>query len=287
MPVSAQPTGVVVKPDLRLGLIGANIAQSRSPELHRAAGRQCELAVEYGLYVPNELGASFDDTLRDCAAKGLRGVNVTYPYKERAAELVSIDDPLVRGVGAVNTVLFQAGAAVGFNTDLSGFVAAYRSARGDAPPGVVLLIGAGGVGRAVAFGLAALGAESIRIADRNQAKAQGLADDLHAHAPLKEVSVWSSVEAAADGAAGVINCTPVGMAGYEGTPAPRAAIIGAQWAFDAVYTPPDTQFLQDAEAEGLQTISGEALFFFQGVQAWRLFSGLDVDGAALKEALKL
>ena len=86
-------------------------------------------------------------------------------------------------------------------------------------------------------------------------------------------------------ASGLINCTPVGMVGHEGTALPRRLMAGAAWAFDAVYTPVDTQFLQDAEAEGLTTLSGYELFFFQGVEAWTIFSGRQVDQSALRKAL--
>jgi len=77
----------------------------------------------------------------------------------------------------------------------------------------------------------------------------------------------------------------VGMVGYEGTPLPRAAMVGAEWAFDAVYTPVETEFLQDAAAEGLAVLSGWELFFYQGVHAWAHFAGKPLDEAALRDAL--
>ena len=92
-------------------------------------------------------------------------------------------------------------------------------------------------------------------------------------------------EEGAAGASGLVNCTPVGMVGYDGTPLPRSLMAGASWAFDAVYTPVDTRFLQDAAAGGLTCISGYELFFYQGVDAWRIFSGRPVDEARLRAAL--
>lgn len=271
--------------DLTLGLIGDNIARSRSPLLHRLAGAQNGLRVRYDRLVPPELGQDFATVLGACAAGGYRGVNVTYPYKEVAAGLVRIDAPLVAAIRAVNTVIFHPDGPRGHNTDHSGFVAAYRAARGDRAPGAVLMIGTGGVGRAVAFGLVALGVADLRLVDRDLAKAQGLAADLAAAAPGLRVTTGTDAEAAARGAQGLINCTPVGMVGYPGTPLPRAAMAGAEWAFDAVYTPADTQFLTDAAAQGLAVISGWELFFWQGVHAWALFSGLPLDRDALRAAL--
>ena len=270
---------------IRLGLIGDNIAKSQSPRLHRLAGMQNGRHVVYDRLVPVEQGRTFDDLFAQAGASGYRGVNVTYPYKELAAAKVTIDDPLVRAIGAVNTVLFDAAGPHGFNTDYSGFIAAYRRVRGDTAPGPVLMIGAGGVGKAVAFGLVALGLAEIRIADRDLPKAQALADALVAERPGLRAEVNGAAAALADGVAGIVNCTPVGMVGYDGTPLPRASLRGAQWVFDAVYTPVETRFLQDAAAEGLQVISGYELFVGQGVDAWAIFTGLPLDEQRLRHEL--
>lgn len=270
---------------LRLGLIGDNIAASRSPRLHRLAGAQNGVEVVYDRLVPRELGEDFESLLAALPARGYRGTNVTYPYKERAARRVQIDDPLVRAIGAVNTVIFGPGGPRGFNTDHSGFIAAYRQVRGQAAPGPTLMIGTGGVGRAVAFGLIALGAPALRLADRDRAKAESLAADLRAARPGLAVSVHDDPVIGAQGASGLVNCTPLGMVGHPGTPLPKAAMTGADWAFDAVYTPVDTQFLQDAAAAGLTVIPGWELFFFQGVHAWTLFSNLSLRADDLRRDL--
>ncbi|MGP9789947.1 shikimate dehydrogenase family protein [Roseinatronobacter sp. NSM] len=260
-------------PDLLLGLIGDNIAASRSPLLHVLAGRQNALRVQYDRLVPALLGKDFASVFADAAAGGYRGVNVTYPYKEQVVARVTVPDPLVRAVGAVNTVIFEPDGPVGHNTDYSGFMAAYRGLRGDAPVGAVLMIGTGGVGRAVAFGLVALGVRDLRLVDRDRSKADALAADLRQAAPGVVVQVADDAQQGAAGAQGVVNCTPVGMVGHDGTPLARSAMAGAEWAFDAVYTPADTQFLTDAQAQGAQVLSGWELFFWQGVHAWALFSG--------------
>ncbi|NIZ10911.1 shikimate dehydrogenase [Pseudooceanicola sp. HF7] len=270
---------------LKLGLIGDNIARSRSPLLHRLAGNQNEIAVTYDRLVPRDLDRDFDSVFADCAEGGYRGINVTYPYKELAAAKVRVDDLLVRAIGAVNTVTFAPEGPRGFNTDYSGFMAAYRAARGEAETGTVLMIGTGGVGRAVAFGLAGLGCRRLRLVDRDPAKAEALTEALHSVDAEMDISIWLNAENAAEGACGLINCTPVGMVGHDGTPLPAAAMAGAGWAFDAVYTPTDTQFLTDAAAAGLSIISGWELFYWQGVHAWRLFSGRGLDEAALRTAL--
>jgi len=270
---------------LKLGLIGDNIVQSRSPNLHRLAGQQNGVDVRYDRLVPKDLATEFAGVFADCKAQGYRGINVTYPYKERVSQMVVIDDPVLKAMGTVNTVIFDADGPHGYSTDYTGFIAAYRATRNDDPAGIVTMIGAGGVGRAVAFGLSVLGTTELRLVDRDPAKAEALAEALQSLSPNMKISIWIDAEKAAAGATGVVNCTPVGMVGIGGTPLPRTAMSGAKWAFDAVYTPTDTPFLVDAAAEGLDIISGWELFFYQGVHAWRLFADMDLDQTALRQDL--
>lgn len=270
---------------VKLGLIGDNITRSKSPRLHREAGRLTGLDVTYDRLIPKDMGLSFDAVFDQAHSSGYRGINVTYPYKETVSRRVSVADPLVQAIGAVNTVVFEPGGPRGFNTDYTGFMSAYRLVRGSAEPGTVCLIGTGGVGKAVAFGLVGLGAAVIRCVDLNREKAEALRDALTAAGSTTKVELYTDAAEAAAGAGGLINCTPVGMAGLEGTPLPAAAMQGAAWAFDAVYTPVETQFLQDAAAQGLTVISGYELFFGQGVDAWGIFTGEPIDTGALRQAI--
>lgn len=273
------------RPDLLLGLIGDNIAASRAPLLHRLAGQQNGLRVRYDRLVPRDMGCDFDAVFDGCVAGGYRGINITYPYKERVTARVTIPDPLVRAMGAVNTVLFEKDGPIGFNTDHTGFIAAYRAARGDTPPGSVCLLGAGGVGRAIAFALVALGAAEIRLVDTDAAKCAALERDLAPVAGSTRISRAFDPETAATRAEGIVNCTPVGMTGHEGSLMEARAMRGAAWAFDAVYTPAETRFLADAEAAGAAVISGWELFFWQGVHAWQHFAGLPLDEEGLRADL--
>jgi shikimate dehydrogenase len=226
--------------DLKLGLIGDNISRSKAPLLHQLAGKLMGLSVRYDRLIPKDLGRDFDGVFEHCVKEGYRGINVTYPYKERVVPKVRIDDPLVRGLAAVNTVVFASDGPTGHNTDYSGFMAAYRNGAGDAAPGPVCMIGAGGVGKAVAFGLVGLGLKELRLVERDLPKAEGLAAALKAEDQTLDITVTADPAEAAVGASGVINCTPVGMVGYGGTPLPRDLMTGASWAFDVV-TPPSTR----------------------------------------------
>ena len=270
---------------IRLGLIGDPIAGSRAPALHEAAGRLTGLRVTYDRLVPRELGRDFETVFEDARRAGYRGLNVTHPYKERVVPLLRVPDPRVARLGAINTVVFGADGPEGHNTDWSGFAACYRRRRGDRPAGRVCVVGAGGVGRAVAFALLDLGASELRLVERDLARAEALACALRDAAPGLPVRATGDVAEGAAGASGLLNCTPVGMAGHEGTPVPRGMMAGAEWAFDAVYTPPDTPFLRDAEAQGLAVVPGEELFLHQGLHAFEVFHGRPVDEARLRAAL--
>ena len=271
---------------IRLGLIGDHIAASRAPRLYAIAGGMRGVETTYDLLVPAELGVGFDALFERCVAGDYHGINITYPYKERAAERVAIESPLVRAIGAVNTIVFAADGPRGFNTDNTGFVTAWRTRFEPATPEVVCQVGAGGVGRAVAFGLAELGATAIRLFDLDRARAESLAAALRDARPETETTVAASLEDAAAGARGIVNCSPVGMVGHDGTPVPRGLMGGAAWAFDAVYTPVDTRFLADATAAGLDTLSGYELFFEQGQDCIEIFLGGPVDRTRLRQALQ-
>ena len=271
--------------EIRLGLIGDNIADSQAPRLHRLAGELRGIAVRYDLLVPAEAGLGFDALFDRCAGGRYCGINVTHPYKERAAARVEIESPLVRAMGAVNLVRFESDRQRGFNTDHTGFLSAWRARFGTETPGVVCQVGAGGAGKAIGFALAELGAEAIRIVDADRSRAQALAESLRTAYPASNAVDLAGLDEAAAGARGLVNCTPVGMVGHEGTPIPRWLIPGAAWAFDAVYTPIDTQFLSDAAAAGLDHLSGFELFFHQGADGFEIFFGGSIDRVRLRKAL--
>jgi len=270
---------------VRLGLIGDKIARSRSSELHRLAGALCGLDVTYDLLIPPERGESFRQIFDHCRHGGYRGLNITYPYKEAVVPLLAPLGPDLAPLGACNTVTFGEGAPQGANTDCSGFASAFRNAFPGTPPGIVAMAGTGGVGKAIAFALAALGARELRLCDTDRAKAEALAAALAPVAGAMAIVTAPDMLAAADGADGLINATPLGMDGI-GNAMPDAVLAGRRWAFDAVYTPEDTPFVIAARARGLAILSGFDLFLFQGVDAFRIFTGHDVDVGELRRLLR-
>ena len=269
---------------LKLGLIGTGIGRSRAPDLHRLAGRLCGIEVTYELIEQQSARpAALDDALAECRSEGYRGVNVTHPFKERAAELAHVASKQVHRLGAVNTIRFDGQAQPqGFNTDYSGFKRAFKARFPDMSPDIVAIVGAGGVGRAIAFGLVELGAEEIRLFDADASRSDSLATALRSHSSARIVRCKTLKEATAN-ADGLVNATPVGMHDHPGTPIPRELIDRQSWAFEAIYTPADTRFVLDATRAGLQVLGGYELFFYQGVDAFEIFSGVRVDEVRLRE----
>jgi shikimate dehydrogenase len=270
----------------RLGLIGGNITASRSPVLHTVCALSVGGNASYDLLIPAERGQSFPRLLEGCAKAGFDGVNVTYPHKEEAAAVVKPGDPVVAAMGSANTVRFTAEGPRAFNTDYTGFVAAFRARFGAVSPGRVLVIGTGGVGRAVAFGLAALGASEIVLLDADLAKVVSLAKAIRSH--HKSIAVRAAEPGQTGDLAGfdgVVNCTPLGMVGRPGSPLPEGVKGSPHWAFDAVYTPDHTPFRAQVEALGAAFLSGYELYFHQGVQAFEIFTGRTPEAAWVRQIL--
>ena len=103
---------------VRLGLIGDNIARSQSPRLHEIAGRLTDIPVTYERLVPKDMGRDFEAVFEEARSAGYRGLNITYPYKEKVVPLLSVPDPQVAALGAVNTVVFADGRARGLQHGL-------------------------------------------------------------------------------------------------------------------------------------------------------------------------
>jgi shikimate dehydrogenase len=271
-----------------LGLIGSPIGSSAAPFMHEAAAQGAGLRAHYRLIDapaadPSTLRAMLDGV----RLLGFSGVNVTFPYKEAVVPLLDGLDADAAGMGAVNTVVVRDGKLIGHNTDATGFAAAFArviGVPGDAP---VVLMGAGGVGRAIAFAMAGLGVRELRLVDTVAEKAAALAQRL---AGRVAVRVFDRLEDAMDGAGGVINGTPVGMLPDRGSPLPPELIHDGMWVADAVYTPLWTPLLIAARTRGARLMTGRELCIHQAADAFRLFTGreppLDVIAGAFDAAMQ-
>lgn len=258
---------------IKLGLVGEGIAKSQSPDLHQRLGAALETPVRYDLV--DSLGVEgfdFPAAIQTLRAKGYRGTNVTFPFKERAAQLADSCGEGARRVGTANTLLFEAGGLRAENTDYTGFISAYRHSFGDQPAGEVLLVGAGGVGRAVACALGELAASGIHILEHDPTRAQSLSRDLNAMGINADCVTPEQVQQMLPHWQGVVNCSPIGHINHPGCPIDTTGLGPLHWVFDAVYIPAHTALLNAADQAGAKTLSGVDLFVFQGVDAFRFFT---------------
>ena len=264
------------------GLIGAPIAQSAAPAMHEQAadalGARCHYQlIEVAGADPAELRALLDGVRR----LGFAGVNVTFPCKEAVVPLLDEMSARARDIGAVNTVVVRDGRLVGHNTDTTGFERAIGDLVAKSNRGPVALIGAGGVGKAIAFALANLGVAELSIFDADRVKAEQLAMQLRGR---MEARVADDVTNALEGAAGVVNGTPVGMLPDCGMAVPEALLHRDLWVADAVYTPLWTPLLTAARARGAKVMAGRELAIYQAADAFELFTGLKPSVAVIGNA---
>lgn len=265
---------------LALGLIGSGIGQSKAPALHEGEARAQGVACAYRLVDLDVLGLTaqdLPDLLQAAERLGFNGLNITHPCKQAIMPLLQELSPEAAWLGAVNTVLLQAGRRVGHNTDWSGFAESFRRGLPDVTLGQVVQFGAGGAGVAVAYALMTLGVANLAVVDTDADRARALAEKLLARFGAGRASACGDAEAALAAADGIVNATPVGMAKYPGTPFPAAWLRRSHWLAEIVYVPLETALLRAARALGCRTLDGGGMAVFQAAQAFRLFSGLNPD----------
>jgi shikimate dehydrogenase len=257
------------------GVIGWPLGHSMSPAIHTAAFEALGLPYVYRMFpVPAE-AAAFEAFLARCANAPVPvgGCSVTIPHKENALAWLKQTggqvDPLAARIGAVNTLAFSDAGAFGSNTDCQAAVAAIASAVGGqaALAGkAALVLGAGGAGRAVVFGLIDAGCR-VSLADVDAGRAAALAADSGAtHVPMDAVGrIETDILA---------NASPVGMhPNVAASPVPAAALREGMVVFDVVYNPLRTRLLREAEAAGCRTVAGIEMFVGQAVAQCQLWTG--------------
>ncbi len=257
------------------GLIGNPVGHSVSPPMHEAAYEESGIDARYVTFEPP--AESVATAIEGAEALGIAGLNVTIPFKERVAELVRTDR-LAGRIGAVNTVDFD-GEPTGYNTDAVGVVRAFEHHDVELS-GSAVVVGAGGAGRAAAFGLADEGV-SVHIANRTVGRAETLADEIR----NASSGGLSGLEDRLAGADLLVNATSVGMES-NATPVPKSALHGDLTVLDAVYAPIETRLLREADSVGAATIDGAWMLLFQGVEAFEIWTGRDAPVGRMNEALR-
>ena len=262
----------------KLCVIGDPVGHSLSPVIQNAMIRALGLDYIY-LCQPVPRGQA-GKWLRCADFAGYAGFNATMPHKEELFPLMDELDDDAYLMGAVNTVSIREGKYHGFNTDGAGFVESLRELGGQPEGSEVVLMGAGGAARAVAFKLAQLGAKRVTIANRTVEKAELLA----AMEPTGRVEAsefsWRRLGELCERADLLVNCTSMGMTGVRAQfgdfcfldTLKRDALV-----CDLIYAPARTELLRQAELRGLRCQNGLGMLIHQAVLALEHFVGQPLD----------
>ncbi|MFD9316505.1 shikimate dehydrogenase [Streptomyces sp. NPDC060053] len=277
---------VVFKDSYLVGLIGSGVGPSLSPALHEREADRQGLRYLYRLIDIDVLGLAPEavgDLVRAARDLGFDGLNITHPCKQLVVPHLDALAPQAEALGAVNTVVFEDGRAVGHNTDVTGFAASFARGLPDVPLERVVQLGAGGAGAAVAHATLTLGAGQVTVVDALADRAADLAGSLNRHfgpgrAAAARPDRLVELLARADG---VVHATPTGMAAHPGLPFPAGLLRPDLWVAEVVYRPLETELLRTARTVGCATLDGGGMAVFQAVDAFRLFTGREPDSVGM------
>ncbi len=269
------------------GLMGNPVEHTMSPAIHNT------LAGEHGMnlvYVPFHVSkGQVEEAVRGAFALNLLGVNVTVPYKSEVMPFLEETDPLAEQIGAVNTLVRQEKGFKGYNTDMPGLYRAMCEDGVSLKGERVLILGAGGAARAVAMLAAQKEAAEIILLNRTLEKAEGLAEDVNAvwgrsnarAMALEEFSKLSKEERFL-----AVQTTNVGM-----FPRTEETLIEDETfykrihtGYDLIFNPARTRFMALVEKAGGRAYNGLRMLLYQGIIAYELWTGRQVDGELARKA---
>jgi len=256
------------------GVIGDPIEHTLSPIMHNAAFKALKL--DFAFLAFKVKAADVEKAVSGMRALGIHGLNVTMPHKSAVINYLDEVDQAAKAIGSVNTILNKDGRLFGFNTDGVGALQALRE-NGVEPRGKkVLLLGAGGAARAIAYTLARE-ADELVILNRTAKQAAELANLLKQTFDRKVVADALSPNAIKDTLQDsdlLINATSVGM-----KPNANKTPVAFEWlrpdlaVMDIVYNPVETKLAKDAKAAGAKVVSGFEMLIYQGAASFEIWTG--------------
>lgn len=255
---------------LNLGLVGKHIQKSQAPNLLTKLSKEFNFPISYELFdLQNIEEVNFELFINELKEKKIKGINVTFPFKEIAAKISHKKAEEVEITKSSNLLLLDE-KIISRNTDYLGFEKLLNYHFKEKFENV-LVLGGGGIGRSVCFALAKFGLNKLFLLEKDIKKSTQLIDE------LKKIGVDAVAisleeldqELIFDG---VLNCTEVGHEHSPGNILKNKDLKKIKWIFDAVYIPSETEFIKQAKQAGLKIISGIDLFIFQGMEGFIIFS---------------
>ncbi len=289
-----------------LGVIGYPVAHSFSPLMHNAAiahlNEQAHASADF-VYLPFPIHpGGLKDAIAGFKAIGVRGFNITIPHKQTIMPLLDSVSETAQAIGAVNTVWLDPNTDntggecqwCGTNTDVTGFLAPLKALGRDWAAATVVILGNGGAARAVVAACHDLGCTQIWVVGRSRQK---LSQFAHSWAHLPEIAAKlimlprdQILKQGPKAAALLVNATPIGMhPQVEAVPLKedeiKVMMRGDAIAYDLIYTPRPTQFLQQAAALGLTPIDGLEMLVQQGAAALEIWLNQPAPVSVMRQAL--
>jgi 3-dehydroquinate dehydratase / shikimate dehydrogenase len=256
------------------GVIGDPIGHSLSPRLHNAGFQGAKIDAVFLPFLVRDL----KDFLSVIRPLGIRGFAVTLPHKQAIMRHLDSVDPMAKAIGAVNTVSVSVGGKLhGLNTDYVGVLRALEK-RMPFQGSRVLIVGAGGAARAVAYALAQAGS-LVSVTARRPQQAESLARAVGGDAVPRAKVRGQFFDA-------IVNTTPVGMHPQENASPLSADELNTRLVFDLIYRPNVTKLMQLAQRRGIETVSGLDMFVAQGIAQWEIWTGRRAPAAPMLAAVK-
>jgi len=274
-----------------IGVIGKNIKNSLSPLFHN------QIILKYSLnfcYLPFQVAETdLGKAIQGIKALNIRGVNITFPHKEKAIEFLDKVEKSARRIGAVNTIVNNKGFLTGYNTDVIGFK---KSLQEDGEFVIkekkAVILGAGGAARAVVYALLEEKIEEICIFNRTLEKAKKIKQNLSSFFPKSRISVFplegEDLKDKIEKAHLLVNATSLGMPPrVDNTPLSDEKLFHPDLlVYDLIYHPVRTLFLRQAERAGANIINGLPMLVYQGIESFYLWTGLKPEGEEVSEIVR-
>lgn len=267
------------------GIIGNPVGHSFSPRMHSNAFRHLGIN---SVYLPFPIHESdLPHLLRSFDILGIKGFNVTVPYKEAIVPFLTELDSSAELLGSVNTVIKTKKGWKGFSTDGSGFVRALTERGVNPTTRKMLLVGAGGSAKAVALAMVGTGISEIHLQNRTESKAHALANLIAKINDSVRIKINPEHSESYDI---LVNSTSVGMDG-ENCPVADEFIGASSYIVDIIYNPPQTPLLAKAQSLKRPCDNGLGMLLYQGIEAFEIWTGrkapVEIMEKSLKKSLEL
>ena len=269
---------------LQAAVVGHPIRHSLSPVIFGFLARHLKKNLVYRALdiIPEDLFAS----LKLCRQLSFVGFNVTIPLKEVVISYLSSLSDEAKAVGAVNVIHFDGCSTVGYNTDVIGIMKTLSKNNVQVKGKSVAVFGAGGAARAVAYAVGEEGAHRVWIRNRTFAKGEKLCASLQEQLPNVEFVPVRSIRQIRDEICLYVNATPLGMEGFPSKSRLPETVPSDSVAFDLVYKPGLTPFVQSARRQGIKAIGGLDLLIWQAIGTWEIWFGPVGDRPEIYSSLK-